>query len=116
METPVAGTGVSGLARRPRSVGRVDLGLALDCGLADKDSLALEPVERLGELEVFSAAEFRRRLRGLRFRLLGFELLAGFLARLLADVVLHFGALAALQVLLEIGFAGSESGEQVALR
>src|SRR5882672_5981846 len=70
------------------SVRRFGLGLALDGGLADHHRLALQAVQRLGELEVFGAAELRRRLqRGRGGGRLGgfvFELLARFLARLFA--------------------------------
>src|SRR6187431_1683409 len=96
--TPVGRTGVRGGVCRPRSVGR-RFGLALDRGLAHQDRLALEAVQRLDELEVLGAAELDRRARravaGCR---LGLELLARFLARLLAGLVLLLGTLAAHQV------------------
>src|SRR6185369_11216708 len=113
-KTPVRDTGVSSWAKAPASVG-VDLGLALDRGLAGDHGLALQPVQRLGELKVLGAAELGRRLRRtVARRDLGLVLLARFVARLLARLVLDLGALAALQVLLEVGFASAKRREQVA--
>src|SRR5204862_6502116 len=94
--------------RQGRSVGLGAVGLALGERLAGDDRLALQAVQGLGELEVLGAAELGQRLR--RRRVLGrflFELLARFLARLVARGVFLLGALAALQVLLEVGFAGA---------
>src|SRR4029079_13956974 len=98
-----------------KSVGR-RFCLALDRGLAHQHRLALQAVQRLDELEVFGAAEFDRRLRLAVARgEVGLELLARFLARLLAGLVLLLGALAALQVLVEIGLARAQRREQVPL-
>ena len=85
--------------------------------LLTSTGLPLQPVDRLGELEVFGAAELGQRL-GRLGRALGrffLEPLARFLARLGARLVLHLGALAAFEVLVEIGLARAQRGEQVAL-
>src|SRR5688572_24097649 len=72
-----------------------------DLGLADQHRPALELVQGLHQLEVLVAAEFGHLAVG--GRLLGFflGLLARFLAGLLADGILHFGPLAAAQVLVQ---------------
>src|SRR5665213_2430130 len=111
MKTPVAWTGV---AAPTASVGGRGVDLAFDLGLARDHGLALEAVQRLGQLEVFGAAEFRWRLQGCRLALVFLEALARFVAGLLAGHVLLLGALAALQMLLEIGLAHAQRREQIA--
>src|SRR6476620_4952359 len=101
--TPVERTGVRRGKWCPRSVGR-RFRLALDRGLAGDHRLALEAVQRLDELEGLGAAELQRRLgRAVAGGEIGLELLARFLARLLPGFVLLLGALAADQVLVEVG-------------
>ena len=84
--------------------------------LLTSTGLALQAVERLGSWKSSALPNSGGGFGApLRLGELGLELLARFLARLLARVVLLLGALAALQVLLEVGLARAQRGEQVAL-
>src|SRR6218665_2696448 len=89
--------------------------LALRQRFADQHRMTLELIERLLQLEVLVGAKLRRPAVGDGLFGLVLQAQAGFFAGFFTGLVLLFFALAAAQVLVQVGLAPAQSGKQVAL-